>query len=108
MRAIAKALDCLRADAGQGRLIREGAEVVIVGRPNAGKSSVFNRLAGQDRAIVAEIPGTTRDLVTERVDIGGVPVTLVDTAGFRESEDASSGKASGARAGRLRWQAWRW
>lgn len=85
--AIRNSVDALREDAARGRLIREGAQVAIVGRPNAGKSSVFNRLAGHARAIVAEMPGTTRDLVTERVDIEGVPVTLVDTAGVRESED---------------------
>jgi tRNA modification GTPase len=70
-------------------MIREGLTAVVVGRPNAGKSSLFNRLAGSDRAIVTEIPGTTRDLLTERVDIGGVPFTLVDTAGVHgEAADA--------------------
>jgi tRNA modification GTPase len=81
--AIVSALDRLLAEAKRGRMIREGLTAVVVGRPNAGKSSLFNRLAGSDRAIVTEIPGTTRDLVTERVDIGGVPFTLVDTAGVR-------------------------
>ena len=64
-------------------MIREGVTVAIVGRPNAGKSSLFNRLAGAARAIVTDVPGTTRDLLTERVDIDGVPVTFVDTAGVR-------------------------
>ena len=77
------ALDALLADARRGRVIREGLTVAIVGRPNAGKSSLFNRLAGAARAIVTDVPGTTRDLLTERVDIGGVPFTLVDTAGLR-------------------------
>jgi tRNA modification GTPase len=78
-------LDALLADAARGRMIREGLTVAIVGRPNVGKSSLFNRLAGAARAIVTDVPGTTRDLLTERVDIGGVPFTIVDTAGLRES-----------------------
>jgi tRNA modification GTPase len=87
--AIVAALDALLADAKRGRMIREGLTAVVVGRPNAGKSSLFNRLAGSARAIVTEIPGTTRDLLTERVDIGGVPFTLVDTAGVGgEAADA--------------------
>ena len=76
-------LDRLLAGAGRGRLIREGATVVVAGRPNVGKSSIFNMLARADRAIVAEAAGTTRDLVSERVDIEGLEVTLVDTAGVR-------------------------
>lgn len=83
--AIARQLDALRADAVRGRLIREGVQVVFAGRPNAGKSSLFNRLAGAGRAIVTALPGTTRDLLTETVEIDGVPVTLVDTAGLRET-----------------------
>ena len=67
-----------------GRLIREGLTVAIVGAPNVGKSSLFNALVGSARAIVAEVPGTTRDLVSEMVDIDGLRVTLVDTAGLRE------------------------
>jgi tRNA modification GTPase len=76
-------LDVLLADARRGRVIREGLTAAIVGRPNAGKSSLFNRLAGAARAIVTDVPGTTRDLLTERVDVGGVPFTVVDTAGLR-------------------------
>ena len=68
-------------------MIREGATVVIAGRPNVGKSSLFNLLAGADRAIVTPVAGTTRDLVSERVDIEGLAVTLVDTAGWRETHD---------------------
>lgn len=75
-------IDALLADASRGRLVREGAQVAIVGRPNSGKSSVFNRLAGSGRAIVTDIPGTTRDLVTEVVDIDGAAITLIDTAGL--------------------------
>ncbi|MDE3179326.1 MAG: tRNA uridine-5-carboxymethylaminomethyl(34) synthesis GTPase MnmE [Acidobacteriota bacterium] len=70
-----------------GRIVREGIVLAIVGRPNVGKSSLFNRLLGQDRAIVTEAPGTTRDLVTETADLGGIPVRLADTAGIRESGD---------------------
>jgi tRNA modification GTPase len=81
------AIDTLLADAGRGRAIREGATVVIAGRPNVGKSSLFNKLIGTDRSIVTEVPGTTRDMVTERLDIDGVSVTLVDTAGDRETHD---------------------
>lgn len=77
----------LLADAGRGRLLREGMQVAIVGAPNVGKSSLFNALAGAGRAIVTEVPGTTRDLITETIDIDGVRVTLVDTAGIRETDD---------------------
>ncbi|MBW8866025.1 MAG: tRNA uridine-5-carboxymethylaminomethyl(34) synthesis GTPase MnmE [Acidobacteria bacterium] len=77
----------LLADARRGRMIREGLVVAIVGDPNVGKSSLFNALVGAERAIVTDVPGTTRDLVTEVVDIEGVRVTLVDTAGLRDAAD---------------------
>ena len=76
----------LLASARRGRLVREGLQVAIVGRPNVGKSSLFNALAGASRAIVTDVPGTTRDLVTETVDIDGLRVTLVDTAGLRDAD----------------------
>jgi tRNA modification GTPase len=84
---IRKSLDTLAADGRAGRVIREGRTVVISGRPNAGKSSLFNALLGASRAIVTDIPGTTRDLLTERVDIDGLAITLVDTAGLRDARD---------------------
>jgi tRNA modification GTPase len=71
--------------ARQGRLLREGMTVVIAGRPNAGKSSLLNRLAGYDAAIVTPIPGTTRDIVRERIDIDGMPLHVLDTAGLRQA-----------------------
>ena len=74
----------LLAGARRGRLVREGLQVVIVGLPNVGKSSLFNALVGASRAIVTDSPGTTRDLVSETVDIEGLRVTLVDTAGLRD------------------------
>ncbi|HNY40182.1 MAG TPA: tRNA uridine-5-carboxymethylaminomethyl(34) synthesis GTPase MnmE [Bryobacteraceae bacterium] len=70
-----------------GKLVHDGLTLAIVGRPNVGKSSLFNRLLEQDRAIVTEIPGTTRDTVSERASIGGIPVKLVDTAGVRETSE---------------------
>ena len=78
----------LEDDGRAGRVIREGRTVVIAGRPNAGKSSLFNALAGASRAIVTDIPGTTRDLLTERIEIEGLALTVVDTAGLREARDA--------------------
>ncbi len=70
-----------------GNLVRSGFSLAIIGRPNAGKSSLFNRLLEQDRAIVTEIPGTTRDVVSEMAEFAGIPVRLVDTAGIRETQE---------------------
>lgn len=70
-----------------GRYVREGFDLAIIGRPNVGKSSVFNRLVGADRAIVTELPGTTRDTLYESTSIEGVPVRMIDTAGIRETSD---------------------
>ena len=77
----------LGATARQGRLLREGARVVIAGRPNVGKSSLLNRLLKEDRAIVTALPGTTRDIIEEAIDLDGVIIHLVDTAGIRDTDD---------------------
>jgi len=76
-------LEALEASFARGRIVHDGLTLAIVGRPNAGKSSLFNRLVERDRAIVTATPGTTRDLVTERISLGGIPIELVDTAGLR-------------------------
>ncbi|MDJ0910767.1 MAG: tRNA uridine-5-carboxymethylaminomethyl(34) synthesis GTPase MnmE [Woeseiaceae bacterium] len=75
----------LLANATVGRVLRDGYQIVLVGQPNAGKSSLMNRLSGEDTAIVTEIAGTTRDVLRERIDIDGLAVELVDTAGLREN-----------------------
>ena len=80
-------LEQLRASFAYGKIVHEGLTLAIVGRPNVGKSSLFNQLVERERAIVTATPGTTRDLVTETVAIGGIPVRLVDTAGIRHSLD---------------------
>ena len=80
-------LNALLASCGRGKLLREGVPCAIVGRPNAGKSSLLNAMLGWDRAIVTDIPGTTRDTVEERCELGGVPLRLIDTAGLRDTDD---------------------
>jgi tRNA modification GTPase len=77
----------LAETARQGTLLRDGLTIVIAGRPNAGKSSLLNRLAGYDAAIVTPVPGTTRDVLRERIEIDGLPLHVLDTAGLRESPD---------------------
>ena len=85
--AIRERLARVFARARSGALLRTGLTAVLVGAPNVGKSSLLNRLVGEDAAIVTPIPGTTRDTVERQVEIGGIPLTIVDTAGLRESED---------------------
>src|SRR5699024_9408832 len=75
------------ASARQGRLVREGLTLVIAGRPNAGKSSLMNALAGHEAAIVTEVAGTTRDVLREAIQLDGMPLNLIDTAGLRDSPD---------------------
>jgi tRNA modification GTPase len=77
----------LGASYSAGHLLQDGVKVAITGRPNVGKSSLFNSLVARDRAIVTDIPGTTRDTLTEAVDIGGIPMVLTDTAGLRSTVD---------------------
>lgn len=84
---VRRALEEVLAKSRQGSLLRGGVHVVLAGRPNVGKSSLLNRLAGEERAIVTPIPGTTRDALREPILIEGVPLVVVDTAGLRESRD---------------------
>ena len=87
LKADAKALDALLGTYGQGRILRQGVAAAIVGRPNVGKSSLLNALAGYERVIVTEVAGTTRDTVEETVMVGSVRLRLIDTAGIRETGD---------------------
>lgn len=87
LQRLTEQFDELQAGARQGRLLREGMRLVIAGRPNAGKSSLLNALAGRESAIVTPIAGTTRDVLREHIQIDGMPLHVIDTAGLRESED---------------------
>lgn len=87
LQAIIGQLESVQAQARQGSLLQEGMKLVIAGKPNAGKSSLLNALSGQDSAIVTPIPGTTRDLLREHIQIDGLPLHIVDTAGLRDSDD---------------------
>lgn len=87
MEGIADHLERLLSTADEGRLLREGITLALCGAPNAGKSSLLNRLLGSERAIVSAIPGTTRDTIEERASIGGYPFRVIDTAGLRETSD---------------------
>jgi tRNA modification GTPase len=91
-------LEAVLRDARQGRLLRDGFVLAIIGAPNAGKSSLLNALSGQDSAIVTEIPGTTRDVLRETIDLEGIPVHVADTAGIRETSDVI--EAEGVRRAR--------
>ena len=84
---LAKELAELHASCRQGALLREGMTAVIAGKPNAGKSSLLNALSGRDSAIVSPVPGTTRDMVRETIDLQGMPLQIIDTAGLRQSDD---------------------
>ena len=87
LKAIINQVESVRKQAQQGCIIREGMRVVIAGRPNAGKSSLLNALSGKESAIVTDIAGTTRDVLTEQVHIDGMPLHIIDTAGLRDSTD---------------------
>ena len=87
LKAIQSQLQELARAAGSGVLLAEGIEIALAGKPNAGKSSLMNRFSGRDTSIVTSVPGTTRDVVTESVNLRGVPVRFVDTAGLRDSDD---------------------
>jgi tRNA modification GTPase len=87
IREVRAPLEALASSFAYGRVVHDGLTLAIVGRPNVGKSSLFNRLVERERAIVTAIPGTTRDLVTETVSLGGIPIRLVDTAGIRSADD---------------------
>ncbi len=87
LNSVITSLDAVRAEAHQGSLLREGMKVVIAGRPNAGKSSLLNALAGREAAIVTDIAGTTRDVLREQVHIDGMPLHIIDTAGLRTASD---------------------
>ena len=88
LNALRQALQKILNLAQQGNLLREGAHIVLAGQPNVGKSSLLNRLSGEEVALVSELPGTTRDVIRQAIQIGGVPLHILDTAGLRESRDA--------------------
>lgn len=101
LEALLAELETVRAGAKRARAAREGVKIALIGAPNAGKSSLLNALAGSDRAIVSETPGTTRDIVEARLDLGGTLVTLFDTAGLRD-DHADPVEAEGIRRTRIK------
>ena len=84
---LSKIMTNIMNSASQGQLLRDGISLVLVGQPNVGKSSLLNQLAGEDKAIVTEIPGTTRDLISSDISLNGIPVNIIDTAGLRKTDD---------------------
>jgi tRNA modification GTPase len=88
LQAVQAQLDTVLKSAVQGRILRDGIAIALIGQPNVGKSSLLNRLAGEEVAIVTEVPGTTRDSIRQLINIDGVPVHVIDTAGLRETADA--------------------
>lgn len=87
MKALLTRIEQIQTTAQQGRLLRDGMTIVLAGKPNAGKSSLLNFLAGHDAAIVTEIAGTTRDVLRERIQLDGMPLHIIDTAGLRDSDN---------------------